>query len=115
MEPEDHRFFGLAEEAGMPVGVFERSGRLGGAAVSGPGPLRGYTMNHYAHWTRFYSHPAYRDFDLHAEGLRYVEPCRLGLAFAWSSASLVRSRSLLTGAGWRFRAASRGRCSRCCS
>lgn len=60
--------------AGMSVGVFERSGRLGGAALSGPGPLRGYAMNHYSHWTRFYSHPAYRDFDLHGEGLRYVFP-----------------------------------------
>lgn len=60
--------------AGLSVGVFERSGRLGGAALSGPGPLRGYTMNHYSHWTRFYSHPAYRDFDLHDEGLRYVFP-----------------------------------------
>ncbi|GAA3732413.1 phytoene desaturase family protein [Salinactinospora qingdaonensis] len=60
--------------AGLSVGVFERSGRLGGAALSGPGPLRGYTMNHYSHWTRFYSHPAYRDFDLHSEGLRYVFP-----------------------------------------
>ncbi len=60
--------------AGMSVGVFERSGRLGGSALSGPGPLRGYTMNHYSHWTRFYSHPAYRDFDLHTEGLRYEFP-----------------------------------------
>ncbi|MGY1602257.1 phytoene desaturase family protein [Geodermatophilus sp. SYSU D00815] len=60
--------------AGLSVGVFERSGRLGGAAISGPGPLRGYTMNHYSHWTRFYSHPAYREFDLHAEGLRYEFP-----------------------------------------
>ena len=60
--------------AGLSVGVFERSGRLGGAALGGAGPLRGYRMNRYAHWTRFYSHPAYRDFDLHAEGLRYVFP-----------------------------------------
>lgn len=60
--------------AGMSVGVFEASGRLGGAAVSGKGPREGFTMNRYAHWTRFYSHPAYRDFDLHAEGLRYVFP-----------------------------------------
>jgi beta-carotene ketolase (CrtO type) len=60
--------------AGMSVAVFEASGRLGGAAVSGPGPARGYTMNHYSHWTRFYSHPAYRDFDLRSEGLRYVFP-----------------------------------------
>lgn len=60
--------------SGMSVGVFERAGRLGGAALSGPGPLRGYTMNHYSHWTRFYSHPAYRDFGLFDEGLRYVFP-----------------------------------------
>ncbi|HET9138371.1 NAD(P)-binding protein, partial [Actinophytocola sp.] len=60
--------------SGMSVAVFESSGRLGGAAMSGTGPLRGYTMNRYAHWTRFYSHPAYVDFDLHAEGLRYVFP-----------------------------------------
>src|SRR4029079_17366121 len=60
--------------AGLSVGVFERSGRLGGAAVGGSGHLRGYTMNRYSHWTRFYSHPAYRDFDLYAEGLRYVFP-----------------------------------------
>jgi phytoene dehydrogenase-like protein len=60
--------------AGMSVAVFEASGRLGGAALSGPGPARGFTMNHYSHWTRFYSHPAYRDFDLRAEGLQYVFP-----------------------------------------
>jgi phytoene dehydrogenase-like protein len=86
--------------AGMSVGVFERSGRLGGAALSGPGPLRGYTMNHYAHWTRFYSHPAYRDFDLHAEGLRYVFPegneamvFDDGTAFVgWSAARVVDDR-----------------------
>ena len=60
--------------AGMTVGVFERSGRLGGAATSGKGPLTGYRMNSYSHWTRFYSHPAYRDFNLYEEGLRYVFP-----------------------------------------
>lgn len=31
-------------------------------------------MNHCSHWTRFYSHPAYRDFSLHDEGLRYLFP-----------------------------------------
>ena len=31
-------------------------------------------MNHCSHWTRFYGHPAYRDFDLYDEGLRYVFP-----------------------------------------
>lgn len=60
--------------AGMSVAVFEAGARLGGAAVSGPGPVKGFTMNHYAHWTRFYGHPAYRDFALGDEGLRYVFP-----------------------------------------
>ena len=60
--------------AGMSVAVFERSGRFGGAAMSGKGPLTGHTMNLYSSWTRFYSHPAYRDFDLYAEGLRYAFP-----------------------------------------
>jgi phytoene dehydrogenase-like protein len=86
--------------AGLSVGVFERFGRLGGAAVSGPGPRRGYTMNRYSHWTRFYSHPAYRDFDLHAEGLRYVFPegneamvFDDGTAFVgWSASQVVDDR-----------------------
>lgn len=60
--------------AGMSVAVFERSGRFGGAAMSGKGPLTGHTMNLYSSWTRFYSHPAYRDFDLYEEGLRYAFP-----------------------------------------
>ncbi|HTY72521.1 MAG TPA: NAD(P)/FAD-dependent oxidoreductase [Actinomycetes bacterium] len=60
--------------AGLSVAVLEGSGRLGGAAMSGSGPLSGFSMNLYSHWTRFYSHPAYRDFDLYAEGLRYAFP-----------------------------------------
>ncbi len=60
--------------AGMSVAVFEGGARLGGAAVSGHGPVTGFTMNHYSHWTRFYGHPAYRDFRLDQEGLRYAFP-----------------------------------------
>ena len=60
--------------AGMRVAVFERKPRLGGGASSGSGPAPGFLMNYCSHWTRFYSHPAYRDFDLYAEGLRYVFP-----------------------------------------
>ena len=60
--------------AGLSVVVLEASGRLGGAAMSGRGPLTGFSMNLYSHWTRFYSHPAYRDFDLYGEGLRYAFP-----------------------------------------
>jgi phytoene dehydrogenase-like protein len=31
-------------------------------------------MNYCSHWTRFYGHPAYSDFDLAGEGLRYLFP-----------------------------------------
>ena len=60
--------------AGMSVGVFERAGRLGGGAATVNGPAAGFRMNPCSHWTRFYGHPAYRDFSLYEEGLRYVFP-----------------------------------------
>jgi beta-carotene ketolase (CrtO type) len=60
--------------AGMSVCVLERSPHFGGGAQTSEGPAPGYLMNHCSHWTRFYSHPAYRDFDLAGEGLRYVFP-----------------------------------------
>ena len=60
--------------AGLSVVVLERSPHLGGGANSSEGPAPGFVMNHCSHWTRFYSHPAYRDFALHGEGLRYLFP-----------------------------------------
>ncbi len=60
--------------AGMSVGVFERAPRIGGGAGTVNGPAAGFLRNSCAHWTRFYSHPAYRDFDLAGEGLRYLFP-----------------------------------------
>jgi phytoene dehydrogenase-like protein len=60
--------------AGMSVLVLERSAHLGGGACSSEGPAPGFVMNHCSHWTRFYGHPAYRDFSLYEEGLRYVFP-----------------------------------------
>ncbi|HEY7630529.1 MAG TPA: NAD(P)/FAD-dependent oxidoreductase [Thermoleophilaceae bacterium] len=60
--------------AGMSVSVLERSPHYGGGAQTSEGPAPGYLMNHCSHWTRFYGHPAYRDFNLAAEGLRYVFP-----------------------------------------
>jgi beta-carotene ketolase (CrtO type) len=60
--------------AGLSVGVFERSPHLGGGANTSEGPAPGFLMNHCSHWTRFYGHPAYRDFNLYGEGLRYVFP-----------------------------------------
>ena len=60
--------------AGMSVCVLERTEHFGGGACSSEGPAPGYLMNHCSHWTRFYGHPAYRDFDLASQGLRYVFP-----------------------------------------
>lgn len=60
--------------AGQSVCVLERTPHFGGGACTSEGPAPGYLMNHCSHWTRFYGHPAYRDFDLAAEGLRYVFP-----------------------------------------
>ena len=60
--------------AGMSVLVLERAPHLGGGACTSEGPAPGFLMNHCSHWTRFYAHPAYRDFALHDEGLRYVFP-----------------------------------------
>jgi phytoene dehydrogenase-like protein len=60
--------------AGMSVCVLERTPHFGGGASSSEGPAPGYLMNHCSHWTRFYGHPAYRDFDLAGEGLRYLFP-----------------------------------------
>ncbi len=60
--------------AGLSVLVLERSPHLGGGACTSEGPAPGFLMNHCSHWTRFYAHPAYRDFALYDEGLRYVFP-----------------------------------------
>jgi beta-carotene ketolase (CrtO type) len=60
--------------AGLKVGVFERKAHFGGGATSGRGPAPGFLMNYCSHWTRFYGHPAYREFNLRAEGLRYIFP-----------------------------------------
>ncbi len=60
--------------AGLAVLVLERSAHLGGGACASEGPAPGFVMNHCSHWTRFYSHPAYRDLSLYDEGLRYIFP-----------------------------------------
>jgi len=60
--------------AGMSVCVLERTPHFGGGASTSEGPAPGFLMNHCSHWTRFYGHPAYRDFDLPGEGLRYIFP-----------------------------------------
>ncbi len=62
-------------KAGLTVGIFERLDHLGGGAVSHEdSPAPGFRSNFCAHFTRFYSHPAYKDFNLRDEGLEYVFP-----------------------------------------
>jgi beta-carotene ketolase (CrtO type) len=61
-------------KAGLKVGVFELLDHLGGGAVTESGPAPGFKMNFCAHFTRFYGHPAYQEFNLRDEGLQYVFP-----------------------------------------
>ncbi|MBN1841722.1 MAG: NAD(P)/FAD-dependent oxidoreductase, partial [Deltaproteobacteria bacterium] len=61
-------------KAGLKVGVFERLDHLGGGAVTEDGPAPGFRMNFCAHFTRFFGHPAYKEFNLREEGLEYIFP-----------------------------------------
>jgi beta-carotene ketolase (CrtO type) len=61
-------------KAGMKVAVLEKHTELGGAAISEEGPAPGFRQNPCAHFTRFYTHPAYQDFNLREEGLQYIFP-----------------------------------------
>jgi beta-carotene ketolase (CrtO type) len=70
-------------KAGMTVGVFERQDRLGGGAhTEDNSPTLGFKQNFCAEVSRFYGHPAYRDFNLYDEGLHYVAPeTGIGIVF----------------------------------
>jgi phytoene dehydrogenase-like protein len=62
------------QRAGMKTAIFERQSKLGGSVTSEVGPIPGYTFNVSSNWTRFYSHPAYNDFNLREKGLEYIFP-----------------------------------------
>jgi beta-carotene ketolase (CrtO type) len=62
------------QRAGLKTGVFELQSKLGGAVTSEGGPVEGFRLNPGANWTRFYGHPAYRDFNLREKGLEYIFP-----------------------------------------
>jgi beta-carotene ketolase (CrtO type) len=62
------------QNAGMKTVILERMPKLGGAVTSEEGPVPGFLLNECAHWTRFYSHPAYSDFNLREKGLEYIFP-----------------------------------------
>lgn len=61
-------------KAGMKVAVFESHPELGGGAISEEAPAPGFRQNSCAHFTRFYTHPAYQEFNLREEGLQYIFP-----------------------------------------
>ena len=61
-------------KAGLKTAVLERHPALGGAAVTEEDYAPGFKQSPCAHFTRFYGHPAYEDFDLPGEGLEYVFP-----------------------------------------
>ena len=62
------------QKAGMSTAIVERQAKLGGSVTSEEGPLPGFLLNECAQWTRFYSHPAYSDFNLREKGLEYIFP-----------------------------------------
>ena len=69
-------------DAGLKTVIFERQHELGGGACGEELPLPGFLQNTCAHFTRFYGHPAYEDFDLREHGLQYVFPeHNLGMAY----------------------------------
>lgn len=62
------------QKAGLKTAIFELKSKVGGSATSEVGPIPGFTYNVSANWTRFYSHPAYSDFNLREKGLEYMFP-----------------------------------------
>ncbi len=62
------------QNAGMATAILERQGEIGGGVCSEEVPLPGFLSNPCAHWTRFYSHPAYEDFNLRELGIQYIFP-----------------------------------------
>jgi phytoene dehydrogenase-like protein len=70
-------------KAGLKTLVLEAHTVLGGATGTEEGPAPGFRQNFCAHFTRFYSHPAYDDFNLRGEGLEYTFPdANEAMAFA---------------------------------
>ena len=62
------------QRAGLKTAMFERWHEMGGGACGEELPVPGFIQNVCAHFTRFYTNPAYADFDLRDHGLVYVFP-----------------------------------------
>jgi beta-carotene ketolase (CrtO type) len=60
------------QKAGMKTAIYELKSRLGGSLTSVEGPTPGFIRNPGATFTRFYGHPAYKDFNLADKGLEYI-------------------------------------------
>jgi beta-carotene ketolase (CrtO type) len=62
------------QKAGLKTAIFERQMEIGGGACAEDLPAPGFLQNTCAHFTRFWAHPAYKDFSLPDKGLTYVFP-----------------------------------------
>ena len=62
------------QRAGLKTAMFERWHEMGGGACGEELPVPGFIQNVCAHFTRFYTNPAYQDFDLRDHGLVYLFP-----------------------------------------
>lgn len=62
------------QRAGLKTAMFERWHEMGGGACGEELPVPGYIQNVCAHFTRFYTNPAYSDFNLRDYGLVYLFP-----------------------------------------
>lgn len=62
------------QKAGMNTAIFEIKSKIGGTMTTAPGPVPDFNRNVGASWTRFYSHPAYEEFNLKEKGLEYIFP-----------------------------------------
>jgi len=62
------------QRAGLKTAMFERWHEMGGGACGEELPLPGFIQNVCAHFTRFYTNPAYADFNLRDYGLVYLFP-----------------------------------------
>ena len=60
--------------SGLKTAMFERWHEMGGGACGEELPLPGFIQNVCAHFTRFYTNPAYDDFNLRDYGLVYKFP-----------------------------------------
>ena len=82
--------------AGLKTAMFERWHEMGGGACGEELPLPGYIQNPCAHFTRFYAHPAYADFNLREYGLVYTFP-EYNEAWIYPNGNYILGKTILQG------------------